>query len=44
MRNKLVTAAENVCREKNLFLPIMSKDVDEQLKVAHKGVDIVDRP
>ena len=43
MRNKLVTAAENVCREKNLFLPRMSKDVDEQLKVAHKVADIVDR-
>ena len=46
LRNQLVNAAENVAREENLtpvLIPIMSKDMDEQLKLAHKVVDLVDR-
>ena len=46
LRNQLVTAAENSAREENLtpvLIPTMSKDMDEQLKMAHKVVDIVDR-
>ena len=46
MRNKLNIGAEKVGKEENLSLvliPTMSKDVDEQLKLAHKFVDMVDR-
>ena len=46
MRNQLVTAAENLAREENftpVLIPTMSKDMDEQLKLAHKLVDVVDR-
>ena len=46
LKNQLVNAAENFAREENLtpvLIPTMSKDMDEQLKVAHKVVDIVDR-
>ena len=46
MRNQLVKAAENFAREENLtpvLIPTMSKDMDEQLKLAHKVVDVVDR-
>ena len=46
LRNQLVNAAENFAREENLtpvLIPIMSKDMDEQLKLAHKVVDVVDR-
>ena len=42
----LVTAAKNFAREENLtpvLIPTMSKDMDEQLKLAHKVVDVVDR-
>ena len=45
-RNQLVKAAENYGREENLtpaLLPAMSKDMDEQLKLAHKVVDVVYR-
>ena len=45
LRNQLVTA-ENFAREENLtpvVIPTMSRDMDEQLKLAHKVVDIVDR-
>ena len=45
LRNQLVIAAENFAREENLFpglIPTMSRDMDEQLKLAHKVVDIVD--
>ena len=44
--NQLVNAAENLAREENLapvLIPTMSKDMDEQLKLAHKVVDVVDR-
>ena len=46
LRNQLVNAAENVAGEENLtpvLIPTMSKDMDEQLKLAHKVVDVVDR-
>ena len=46
LRNQLVKAAENFAREENLtplLIPTMSRDVDEQLKLARKVVDVVDR-
>ena len=46
LRNQLVNAAENFAREENLtpvLIPTVSKDKDEQLKLAHKVVDVVDR-
>ena len=46
LRNQLDNAAENFPREENLtpvLIPTMSKDMDEQLKLAHKVVDVVDR-
>ena len=46
LRNQLVNAAENFGREENLvplLIPTMSKDLDEQLTLAHKVVDVVDR-
>ena len=46
LRNQLVNAAENIAREENLtpvLIPRMSKDMDEQLKLAHKVIEIVDR-
>ena len=46
LRNHLVNSAENFAREENLtpvLIPTMSKDMDEQLKLAHKVVDVVDR-
>ena len=46
LRNQLVNAAENFAREE-ILIPVlmrtMSKDMDEQLKLAHKVVDVVDR-
>ena len=41
LRNQLVIAAENIVREKN-FSPVLKtiyKDLDEQIKLAHKVVD-----
>ena len=46
LRNQLVNAAENFAREESLtpvLIPTMSRDLDEQLKLAHKVVDVVDR-
>ena len=46
LRNQLVNAAENFAREENLtpvLIPTMSKDMDEQPKLAHKVVEVVDR-
>ena len=46
LRNQLVNAAENFAREENLtpvVIPTMSRDMDAQLKLAHKVVDVVDR-
>ena len=46
LRNQLVDAAENFAREEN-FTPVLkptkSKDMDEQLQLVHKVVDVVDR-
>ena len=45
LRNQLVLAAENFAKEKLLspvLIPTPSKDMDEQLNVAHKVVDAVD--
>ena len=45
LRNQLVNAAKNFAREDNLttvLIPTMSRDMDEQLKLAHKVVDVVD--
>ena len=46
LRNQLVIAVENFAKEENLSsvqISTMSKDMDEQLKLAHKVVDVVDR-
>ena len=46
-RNQLVFGADNFLREQNLS-PILqstlSKDMEEQLKLAHKVIDVVHRP
>ena len=46
-RNQLVVAAENFLTEQNL-LPVLqstlSKDMEEQLKLVHKVIDVVDCP
>ena len=45
-RNQLVVAADNILTEQNLspvLQSTLSKDIDEQLKLAHKVVDVVDR-
>ena len=46
-RNELVVAADNFVREQNL-LPVLqstpSKDMEEQLKLVHKVIDVVDHP
>ena len=39
--------AESFAREENLtplLIPTMSKDMDEQSKLAHKAVEVVERP
>ena len=46
LRNQLVNAAENFDREEKLtpvLIPTMSKDMNKQLKLTHKVVDVVDR-
>ena len=46
LRNQLVNASENFAREENVtpvLIPTRSRDMDEQLKQAHKVVDVVDR-
>ena len=45
-RNQLVNAAKNFARREHLtpvLIATMSKDMDEQLKLSHKLVDVVDR-
>ena len=44
LRNQLVNAAENFARKEN-FTPVLipTMSMDEQLKLAHKVVDVVDR-
>ena len=46
-RNQLVVAADNFLREQNLppvLQTTLSKDIEEQLKLVHKVIDVVDRP
>ena len=46
LRNQLANAAENFAREGDLtpvLIPTMSKDIDKQLKLAHKLVEVVHR-
>ena len=46
-RNQLVVAADNFLREQNLSRVLqstLSKDMEEQLKLVHKVIDVVDRP
>ena len=45
-RNQLVVAADNVLREQNLPPVLQStlfKDMEDQLKLVHKMIDVVDR-
>ena len=45
LRQQPLTAAGNSARPENLsvvLIPTMSKDMDEQLKLAHKVVDVMD--
>ena len=45
LRNQLVIAAENFARAENLspvLILTLSRDMDEQFKLAHKMVDVVD--
>ena len=46
-RNQLVVAADNFLKEQNLspvLQSTLSKDMEEQLKIVHKVIDVVDRP
>ena len=46
-RNQLVVAADNFLREQILppvLQSTLSKDMEEQLKLVHKVIDVVDRP
>ena len=45
LRNQLVIAVEKIAKEENLsplLIPTMSKDMNEQIKLAHKIVDVMD--
>ena len=46
-KNQLVVAADNFLKEQNLppvLQSTLSKDMEEQLKLVHKVIDVVDRP
>ena len=46
-RNQIVVAANNFLRQQNLspvLQSTLSKDMEEQLKLVHKVIDVVDRP
>ena len=46
LKSQLVMAAENFAREENLspaLIPTLSKDMDEQIKLAHQMIDLVHR-
>ena len=46
-RNQLVVAADNFLKEKNLSPALqstLSKDMEEQLKLVHKVIEVVDHP
>ena len=45
-RNQLFVAADNFVREQNLLpvlQPTLSKDIEEQVKLVHKVIDVMDR-
>ena len=45
--NQIVVAADNFLREQNLppvLQTTLSKDMEDQLKLVHKVIDVVDRP
>ena len=45
--NQLVVPADNFLREQNLSTVLqctLSKNIEEQLKLVHKVIDVVDRP
>ena len=46
-RNQLIVAADNFLIEQNLSFVLqstLSKDMEKQLKLVHKVIDVVDRP
>ena len=46
-RNQLVVAADNFLKEQNwppVLQSTLSKDMEEQLKLVHRVIDVVDRP
>ena len=46
LRNQLVIAAKNIGREENLspvLIPTMAEDADEQIRPAHKVIDVKDQ-
>ena len=46
-RNQLIVAADNFLRKQNLspvLQSTLSKDMEEQLKLVHEVIDVVDRP
>ena len=46
-RNQLIVAADNFLREQNMspvFQSTLSKDMEEQLKLVHIVIDVVDHP
>ena len=47
-RNQLIVAADNFLREKKFYYTVLqstlSKDMEEQLKIVHKVIVVVDRP
>ena len=47
LRNQLVVAVRDFSKEKNLTplqVKLLTKDLEEQLKLPHKVVEVVDRP
>ena len=47
LRNQLVVAVRDLSKEENLCpvqLKLLAKDIEEQLKLTHKVVEVVDRP
>ena len=47
LRNQLVVAVRDFSKEENLFpvqVKLLAKDMEEQLKLTHKVVEVVDRP
>ena len=47
LRNQLVVAVRDFSKEENLppvHVKLLSKDMEEQLKLTHRVVEVVDRP